>query len=107
MKKTLATLAMASLLALAVGCTATQQGAGIGAAVGAGAGAIIGHNTDVGRGAGALIGGAVGGLGGALAGDVIGRHQEHERWQDRRINESYYGPRNQSPPPSYYPDNYR
>ena len=109
MKKTLATLAMASLLALAVGCTATQQGAGVGAAIGAGAGAIIGHNTHAGSGAGALIGGAVGGLGGALAGDAIGRHQEHERWQDRRINESYYdnGPRRQSSPPSYYPDNYR
>ena len=95
-------LAILALLAGVLGCTTTQQGAGIGAVVGAGAGAIIGHNTGAGPGAGALVGAAVGGLGGALAGDAIDEHNEKQRHNPPR-NQTYYAPPVQQSPhgPNY------
>ncbi len=72
-------LTLVAVAALALGCTATQKGAAIGAALGAGAGAIIGHNTNAGSGTGALIGAGAGALGGALTGDAIEKHQEKKR----------------------------
>jgi hypothetical protein len=64
MKKLLTTLSVAAIVTVAlVGCTKTEQGAGIGAAVGALAGQAIGGDTGatlIGAGAGALLGGAIG-----------------------------------------------
>ncbi len=64
MKKLLTTLSVAAIVTVSlVGCTKTQEGAGIGAAVGALAGQAIGGNTGgtlIGAGAGALLGGAIG-----------------------------------------------
>ena len=51
------------------GCTTTQKYAGGGAVAGSALGAGIAHND---RGSGALVGAAVG----ALAGTVLGQHQE-------------------------------
>ena len=56
--------------AVFVGCTTTQQGAGVGAVAGAGLGAIVGHQSGN-RDKGALIGGATGALGGALIGNSM------------------------------------
>jgi uncharacterized protein YcfJ len=58
------------LLVVAVGCTSTQKGAGVGTLIGAGAGAIIGHQSGHAA-EGALIGGAAGAGGGALIGDAM------------------------------------
>ena len=58
------------LAVMAVGCTGTQKGAGIGTLIGAGAGAIIGHQSGHAA-EGALIGGAAGAAGGALVGDSM------------------------------------
>ena len=55
------------------GCTATEQGAGIGAAAGSGLGAIIGHQSHHG-GEGAAIGAAAG----AIAGGLIGHQADKE-----------------------------
>ena len=64
MKKLLTTLSISTLVVFAtVGCSKTEQGAGIGAAIGALAGQAIGGDTGatlIGAGAGALLGGAVG-----------------------------------------------
>ena len=64
MKKLLTTLSVAAIVSFSLmGCTKTEEGAGIGAAVGALAGQAIGGDTGatlIGAGAGALIGGAVG-----------------------------------------------
>jgi hypothetical protein len=64
MKKIITTLSVAAILSVSlIGCTKTQEGAGIGAAVGALAGQAIGGDTGatlIGAGAGAIIGGAVG-----------------------------------------------
>lgn len=95
-----------ALFTMLVGCTATQQGAGIGAALGAGAGALIGHGTHAGSGTGALVGAAVGGLGGALAGDAVGQHRAHEAAQDQAIRNQQYAPAPQ-PAPNYYPQDIR
>lgn len=57
------------LLSLAViGCTTTQKGAAVGGIGGATLGGIIGHQSDHGV-AGAAIGGAVGTVGGMLVGE--------------------------------------
>ena len=83
MKKLLTTLSVAAILTVSlVGCTKTEQGAGIGAAVGALAGQAIGGDTGatlIGAGAGALLGrhsslvSLICGLGGPFRcrGDVI------------------------------------
>jgi uncharacterized protein YcfJ len=64
MKKLLTTLSVAAIVTVSlVGCTKTQEGAGVGAVVGALAGQAIGGDTGatlIGAGAGAIIGGAVG-----------------------------------------------
>lgn len=62
MKKTLALLIIGASLA---SCTATEQGAGIGAAGGAVIGGLATGNVR-----GAAVGAAVGGVGGALIGSV-------------------------------------
>lgn len=62
-----------------LGCTATEQGAGIGAMTGAGLGAIIGHQSGRG-GEGAAIGAAAG----AIAGGLIGHQADKEQYQMRR-----------------------
>ena len=70
------------LLAAAIawgGCTATEQGAGVGAAAGAGLGAIIGHQSRHG-GEGAAIGAAAG----AIAGGLIGHQVDKENAQRDR-----------------------
>ena len=63
-------IALLLLLVVAVGCTGTQKGAGIGTLIGAGAGAIIGHQSGHDA-EGALIGGAAGAAGGALVGNSM------------------------------------
>ncbi len=63
-------VALLLVLVMAVGCTSTQKGAGIGTLIGAGAGAIIGHQSGHAA-EGALIGGAAGAAGGALTGNAM------------------------------------
>jgi uncharacterized protein YcfJ len=58
------------ILAAALGCSTTQQGAGVGAVVGGVGGAIIGHQSGH-TGTGAVIGAAAGGLTGALVGEQL------------------------------------
>jgi len=64
MKKLITTLSVVAIVSFTlVGCTKTEEGAGIGAAVGALAGQAIGGDTGatlIGAGAGALVGGAIG-----------------------------------------------
>jgi len=69
--------------ALLFGCTATEQGAGVGAASGAGLGAIIGHQSGHG-GEGAAIGAAAG----AIVGGMIG-HQVDKEQQGRQMDQAY------------------
>ena len=54
------------------GCTTTQQGAAVGGLGGATVGGIIGHQSGHGVG-GAAIGGAVGALGGMLVGEHMNK----------------------------------
>ena len=56
------------ICAVAVGCTTTEKGAALGGLGGATLGGIIGHQSDHGV-AGAAIGGAVGTVGGLLVGE--------------------------------------
>jgi len=65
------------------GCTATEQGAGIGAATGAGLGAIIGHQSKE-AGPGAAIGAAAG----ALVGGLIGHEVEKDQ-QKKEVESAY------------------
>ena len=100
---------LVALLVLCAGCTATQQGAGIGAALGAGTGALIGGHHH--RAGGALVGAAVGGLAGALTGDAVQQSQNQRRNNPPR-DPGYYGPppqlqQPQTPAPSYYPNDVR
>ena len=63
------------------GCTATEQGAGIGAASGAGLGAIIGHQSGH-AGEGALIGAGAGAVLGGLIGHDIEKREHEEEVED-------------------------
>ena len=65
------TMIMAVMLMTAAGCTTTEQGAAIGGLGGATVGGIIGHQSDHDV-AGAAIGGAVGAIGGM----VVGEHMD-------------------------------
>ena len=71
-KGILAAVLCGALLALPIGCTATQKGAVIGGVLGAGTGALIGDRQDK-TAAGAVIGGAAGAAAGAAAGHYIGK----------------------------------
>lgn len=71
-----------------IGCTPTQQGAGVGAGIGAGAGALIGNQTGR-AGEGALIGAAVGGLSGALIGNQS--ENQYRRGYDHGHHDAYRG----------------
>ena len=61
-------LVLIILTVAATGCTTTQKGAALGGLGGATVGGIIGHQSDHGV-AGAAIGGAVGAVGGMLVGE--------------------------------------
>jgi len=81
--KTSLSIVFLGISALLVGCTATEQGAGIGAASGAGLGAIIGHQSgETGEGA------AIGAAAGALVGGLIG-HQVDKEEQQRALDNAY------------------
>lgn len=58
-----------------VGCTTTQEGAAVGGVGGAALGGIIGHQSDHGV-EGAAIGGAVGAVGGML----VGSHMDEKKF---------------------------
>ncbi|MBP6343222.1 MAG: hypothetical protein KA403_04770 [Candidatus Omnitrophica bacterium] len=58
----------AVVLIVTIGCTTTQKGSAIGGLGGAALGGIIGHQSDHGV-AGAAIGGAAGAVGGMLVGE--------------------------------------
>jgi hypothetical protein len=73
------------------GCTATEQGAGIGAATGAGLGAIIGHQSGQ-AGEGAAIGAAAG----AITGGLIG-HQADKKQHRQEVNRAYQEGRRDAP----------
>ena len=62
------TLVIGILVIAAIGCTTTEKGAALGGLGGATIGGIIGHQSDHGV-AGAAIGGAVGTVGGMLVGE--------------------------------------
>lgn len=59
---------MLAILGMAAGCTATEQGAGIGAASGAVIGGAVTNDVR-----GAAVGAAIGGVSGAAIGSVAGQ----------------------------------
>ena len=81
--KTTLSVTLIAATALLLGCTATEQGVGIGAASGAGIGAIIGHQSGE-TGEGAVVGAAAG----ALIGGLIG-HQSDKEQQARERQNAY------------------
>ena len=81
--KRMTTITLLAPVILLLGCTATEQGAGIGAATGAGLGAIIGHQSgETGEGA------AVGAAAGAIVGGLIG-HQVDKQDQGQARDQAY------------------
>jgi uncharacterized protein YcfJ len=62
------TLVLAAMVVTTFGCTTTQKGAALGGLGGATVGGIIGHQSDHGV-EGAAIGGAIGAVGGMLVGE--------------------------------------
>ncbi len=70
MKKLISLLLLSVLIGSVSGCTTTQKGAAVGGLGGAALGGIIGHQSGHGA-EGAVIGGAVGAISGALVGEQL------------------------------------
>jgi len=90
MKRTVTTIVMMSLAVIFLGCseplTTREKGAAIGTLGGAGLGAIIGSATGH-AGAGAAIGAGLGLVGGALVGDQLQAREKKDAATQRQLQQ--------------------